>query len=133
MSDRSFLPRLLSWVLPARRLHHLGLLWLSRDTFAAARILLDAAARRCRRELDVRRLAAIRIQQLMLVVRSGADPEREAELCLEVERALCRIDRLESLEPPFETVEARLLLARWLDRPGSPDAAPEAESFAAAA
>jgi len=126
------LSHLLSWVVPAKRLHHGGLLWMGRDCHTVAAILLEAAAHRCRRELDVRRLAALRIQQLMLSVRSAREPEREVERCLEVERALCRIDRLESLEPPFERVEARLLLARWLVGPGDTGTA-EAAPLARAA
>jgi hypothetical protein len=106
---------------------------MSRDAYRVAAFLMEAAAHRCHRELDVRRLASIRIHQLMLIVRAGADREREVEQCLEVERALCRVDKLEWLEPPFELVESRLLLARWLDRPRVAAAAAEPLPVARAA
>jgi hypothetical protein len=40
---------------------------------------------------------------------------RMSPLSLEVDRALTRLDRIESPEPPFALVPAHVLLASWLE------------------
>ena len=75
--------------------------------------LFEAAAENYRRELDVEALARLRIHQMMARVLAGADPEAQAQNTLEIERRLCRIERIESPHPPFEMVDARSVLASW--------------------
>lgn len=76
--------------------------------------LFEAAALRYRADLAVEPLARLRTHQLMARVRALPHPDREPELILEVERLLNRLQRIESLTPPFELVEARSLHATWL-------------------
>lgn len=81
--------------------------------YALAARLFDAAARCYRRDLEVAALARLRVHELMAQVRSGADASRDAGWYLEIERRLCTLDEIETLEPPFARVDARELVASW--------------------
>lgn len=106
-------------------LHRAALREMTRGQWAAADRLFESAASRYRSDVEVEPLARLRVHQLMARVRSGSLPEPEsAQLVLEVDRRLCRLGRIESLEAPFTFVEARTLLASWL---------PDAEAPARAA
>jgi hypothetical protein len=96
------------------RLHHWGLRALHEGRYGEAELLFERAAAQYRRELGVERLARLRVHQLMGRVRALESPERQAELGIEVERLLARLERIESLEPPFPLVDASSLLATWL-------------------
>lgn len=95
-------------------LHRWALEAIHRGGYDAADRLFEAAASRYRVELAVEPLARLRVHQMIARVRALDNPERETELSLEVERLLTRLDRIESLEPPFELVDAGSLLATWL-------------------
>lgn len=113
----------------AEKLHRLALRALHDCRWHEAEVLFEAAARRCRRDLDVERLARVRVHQLMAQVLSGTWPGRDAEHCIEVEQRLTQLDYIESLKPPFALVEARTLLANWLGDVPSQEDEPESESF----
>jgi hypothetical protein len=118
-------------IFPGAMLHRWGLQALHRGAFDVADYLFERAASRYRSELAVEPLARLRAHQLIARVRSIENPERESRLCLEVERVLARLNRIEALEPPFAMVDARSLLATWIrstacgrtDEPAAGDAA----------
>lgn len=95
-------------------LHRAALGALHRGEWRLALRLFDAGGRAYRRELAVEPLARLRVHELIARVRSRPHPEREIDLCLEVERRLGLLGEIEALEPPFERVPARALLATWL-------------------
>ncbi len=95
------------------RLHHAALGAMAEEDFDTARGLFACAAEHYRREVAVEALARLRVHELIGRVRSQEEPGRETEMCLEVERRLTLLDRIESLEAPFEMRPARTLLANW--------------------
>jgi hypothetical protein len=100
-------------------LHRAALAAAHRKEPSWAARLFERAALRYRAELRVEPLARLRVHQEIVRLRalgSLADIER----CLEVERALTRLDRIETLEPPFDLVDARTLLATWHSPAGAP-------------
>ena len=109
------------------RLHRAALEALHRGDPQKAQLLLERAAIRYRRAVLVEPLARARVHQLIARARSGAD-HAEA-LGLEISRCLCRLDLIESLEPPYALIPARELLSRWLTDDSS--AATEGERRAA--
>uniref|UniRef100_A0A832I388 Tetratricopeptide repeat protein n=1 Tax=Eiseniibacteriota bacterium TaxID=2212470 RepID=A0A832I388_UNCEI len=94
-------------------LHRAALIAASRGRWGEADRLFERAAAAYRRDLRVEALACLRAHQLMAGLRCGARCDADGALALEVERRLARLGRIASPEPPFETVEARQLLARW--------------------
>lgn len=98
-------------------LHRWGLEAVAAREYAAAERLFEAGAERYRSELAVEPLARLRAHQLIGRVRAGSHLDGESEAILEVERVLSRLERIESLDPPFELIEAHALLATWLARP----------------
>jgi len=94
-------------------LHRAALLAMSRGSLEAAERLFERAAEHYRRDVMVEALARLRVHQLIARVRAGARPAQESAMALDVERRLCRLGQIESLEFPFEPVEARSLLGRW--------------------
>lgn len=100
------------FLVPAEHLHLAGL-----DAFAggkpeAAVRLFEAAALRYRRDLRTEALARVRVHQLMAAACAAGG--RLSPLSLEVDRALTKLDRIESPVPPFPLVAAHVLLASWL-------------------
>jgi hypothetical protein len=95
-------------------LHRAALFATHRGDHALAERLFERGGERYRDEIQVQPLARLRVHQeiarLCAVQASPRDPER----CLEVERALSRLERIESLEPPVELMDAQALLASWL-------------------
>ena len=101
-------------LLPGHLIHQAGL-WAARaGDFPRAERLFEAAARRYRAELDLVPLARLRVHQLMARVHAATHDGPDSERCLEVERRLQCLQRIESLAPPFPLVEASSLLATWL-------------------
>ncbi len=98
-------------------LHRSALLAAHAGRHERAERLFEAAAGRYRRDLEVEPLARLRVHQMMARVLAGRDPSSDAQRCLEVERRLVRLDRIESPHPPFTLVDARSVLASWI-RPG---------------
>jgi hypothetical protein len=92
-------------------LHRGALLAMSRGDLSTADRLFETAAAHYRREVMVEALARLRVHQLIARVRAGATPDEERTL--EIERRLCLLDQIESLEFPFARVDARTLLGRW--------------------
>jgi hypothetical protein len=107
-------------------LHHRALRAMHDGDFDLAELLFERAAAHYREEIAVEPLARLRAHQLIGRVRSLRDPGRASEWCLEAERLLSRLERIESLEPPFDLVDARSLLATWM-REGS--SWPEAQAI----
>ena len=101
---------------PGRLLHHAALWATWEGAFPEAERLFEAAALCYQSELDVVALARLRAHQAMArawtSVREGPDSER----CLDVERRLCRLERIEAPWPPFPLVDATSLLASWHNR-----------------
>ncbi len=112
--------RLLAALLPGipggARLHRAALGALHQGHLRAAAALFEHAALRYQREIAVEPLARVRVHQLIALARAGADAEGGENVALEIERRLCRLTQIESLEPPFALIEARALLASWMSR-----------------
>jgi hypothetical protein len=109
-------------------LHRAGLQAMHEADLDTAARLFACAAERYRAELRVEPLARLRVHELIARVRAqgGADPDPES--CIEVERMLSKLDRIEALEPPFELKPAHELIAHWLGeaatRAGAADSEP---------
>lgn len=101
------------WLFAGESLHLAGLHAFAAGEHAVADRLFEGAAARYRAALQTEPLARVRVHQLM--VRACAAGGRASPLSLEVDRALTRLDRIESPEPPFDLVPAHVLLASWLD------------------
>jgi hypothetical protein len=104
------------------RFHRAALEALHRGDPRKAHLLLERAAVRYRRGVIVEPLARARVHQLIARARLGTE-DSEA-LGLEIARCLCRLSRIESLDPPFSLIDARVLLAGLLAA-GSGAEAPE--------
>ena len=94
--------------------------------------LFEGAAMRYREALLTEPLARVRVHQLM--ARACAAGGWISPLSLEVDRALTRLERIESPDPPYALVPAHVLLASWLegvDAAADVDAAAGAERHAA--
>jgi hypothetical protein len=107
-------------------LHLAGLHALSAREHEAAIRLFEGAAVRYRAALDTEPLARVRVHQLM--ARACAAGGWLSPLSLEVDRALTRLDQIESPEAPFALVPAHVLLASWIE---SAEAAADSERRAA--
>ena len=94
-------------------LHLAGLHAFSAREHETAIRLFEGAALRYRETLDTEPLARVRVHQLM--ARACAAGGWISPLSLEVDRALTRLERIESPEPPFALVPAHVLLASWLE------------------
>jgi hypothetical protein len=101
-------------------LHLAGLRALSAQEYDTAIRLFEGAALRYREAVRTEALARVRVHQLM--ARACAAGGWISPLSLEVDRALTRLEWIESPEPPYELVPAHALLASWLA-----DAQPAAE------
>ncbi len=94
-------------------LHRAGLRALASRQYGTAVDLFEGAAESYRDRLMPEPLARARVHQLM--ARACAGGGRASPLSLEVDRALTRLERIESPAPPFEVVPAHVLLASWLE------------------
>lgn len=117
-------------LVPGRALHRLALQAAASGSAAGAAAAFSAAAYSYRRAWDVESLARLRVHEGMVTARLGRDPALEAEMLLGIVRGLNKLDRLESLEAPFEMRDARAVLSDWLA--GSETAAIVGEEQAAA-
>lgn len=116
MPDRSYFAiRALALATRGAVLHRWGLEALHAGRFETAAMMFEAAVRRYRHELAVEPMARLRVHELMGQVLSGTEPALAAQRCLEVERRLCQLDRIESLGSPHDLVDAHSLLGNWLD------------------
>jgi hypothetical protein len=93
-------------------LHLAGLHALSAREYETAIGLFEGAALRYREAVKTEALARVRVHQLM--ARACAAGGWISPLSLEVDRALTRLERIESPEAPFALVPAHVLLASWL-------------------
>ena len=107
-------------------LHLAGLHAFSVREYETAVLLFEGAAMRYREAVKTEALARVRVHQLM--ARACAAGGWISPLSLEVDRALTRLEWIESPEPPFDLVPAHVLLASWL---GSAEAAVDEERRAA--
>jgi hypothetical protein len=108
-------------IFSGEQLHHAGLHAFACGEHESAARLFERAALRYRRELRTEALARVRVHQLMATACAaggGVSP-----LSLEVDRALTRIERIESPVPPFPLVASHVLLASWLSGTEAEDAA----------
>ncbi len=113
LAERSPVP------IAGRTLHRAGLHALAGGHPMHADRLFECAARSYRRDLDVERLARLRVHQSIARYRAGGPLAGGEEASLGIERALCRLGRIESLVSPFELVDARRLLAHWMSDHGA--------------
>jgi len=114
------------WLFGGEQLHRAGLHAFAAGAPETAVRLFEGAARRYRADLKTEPLARVRVHQLMAGALAGGG--RMSPLSLEVDRALTRLDRIESPVPPFPLVPAHVLLASWLQ---DADSAVDAERLAA--
>lgn len=110
------------WLFAGADLHRAGLMAHAGGDYEWAVRLFELAALRYRDELRTEPLARVRVHQLM--ARACAAGGGISPLSLEVDRALARLESIESPSPPFALVPAHELLASWLD-PGAPADTPE--------
>jgi hypothetical protein len=101
----------------ARALHVAALHAMRGEAWPAAEQLFERAAARYRVDVSVESLARLRVHQLIGRLRAVAGSAREESLRLEAEQRLARLDRIESLDPPFDLVPAVHLAARMHVRP----------------
>ena len=114
------------WLFVGEHLHLAGLHAFSTGDHETAIRLFEGAAARYREDLRTEALARVRVHQLMASACIAGG--RMSPLSLEVDRALTRLDRIESPEPPFALVPAHVLLASWLE---DAETATQAERLAA--
>ena len=98
-------------------LHLAGLHAYSAGEHETAIRLFEGAAARYREALETESLARVRVHQLM--ARACVAGGWSSPLSLDVDRALTRLERIESPEPPFALVPAHVLLASWLASAGA--------------
>ncbi|HKQ56578.1 MAG TPA: hypothetical protein VJY35_01805 [Candidatus Eisenbacteria bacterium] len=96
----------------ARALHVAALHAVRAQAWPVAEQLFERAAARYRVDVSVESLARLRVHQLIGRLRAAAGSAREESLRLEAEQRLARLDRIESLDPPFALVPAVHLAAR---------------------
>jgi hypothetical protein len=101
------------WLFAGEDLHHAGLHALAAADYGPAAELFECAAERYRHDLRTEALARVRVHQLM--ARACAAGGRMSPLSLEADRALARLDRIESPVFPFPLMPAHVLLASWLE------------------
>jgi hypothetical protein len=101
-------------VMPGALIHRAALRALHAGAFALADALFERAADRYRLDLEVEPLARLRVHQAIARVHATGHPARDPDACLDIEQRLARLQRIESLEPPFELVPASRLLATWI-------------------
>jgi hypothetical protein len=111
---------------PARALHIAALHALRAGAWSTAEALFERTAARYRADIAVEPLARLRVHQLIARLRAAVGSAREESLRLEAEQRLARLDRIESLEPPFDLVPAVQLAGRMLAAPASPPALDQA-------
>ncbi len=114
------------------RFHRAALAAAAGGDAESANGLFELAVACYRREWRVEPLARLRVHQAIVRLKAGLIADPTGEEALEVERRLTRLTRIESLEPPFELIDARQMLASWTATTQSGDAEPvERESLAA--
>lgn len=118
------LARITPGLVPAATLHRRALAACAAGRFVDAEQWFEAAADGYRRSWQVEPMARLRVHQRMARTRAIGDPVREAEAMLEIVRALNRLDRLESMQAPFELMDAREVLSNWLTESAPADGAP---------
>jgi hypothetical protein len=101
---------------PGRLLHEAALWAAWEGAFPEADRLFEAAARCYQAELDVVPLARLRAHQAMARARTSPREGPDSQRCLDVERRLCRLERIQAPWPPFPLVDATSLLASWHER-----------------
>ena len=107
--------RLLPDLASGRALHRRALAAHAAGADAHAERCFEAAAVLYRHDLEVEALARLRVHQLMARARARHSVEGEGVAMIEIVRRLNRLDRLESLQAPFEQVDARTVLAQWIE------------------
>lgn len=93
------------------QLHRAGLAAFHGADYMVSDLLMEHAAERYREDLEMEALARLRTHQMILHVFAGR--LRDSQSTLEVDRRLSRLDRIESLAPPFASIPAHELIARW--------------------
>ncbi|MBI1796890.1 MAG: hypothetical protein HY076_03040 [Candidatus Eisenbacteria bacterium] len=101
-------------VVPGTLLHRAALRAMHAGAYPLADALFERAADRYRLDLEVERLARLRVHQSMARALATGDPTRDPAACLEIEQRLARLQSIESLEPPFDVLPASRLLATWI-------------------
>jgi hypothetical protein len=95
------------------QLHHAALIAFHRADYTVCDQLLERAAERYREDLAMEALARLRTHQMILHVHAGR--LRDTQATLEVDRRLSRLERIETLCPPFASVPAHQLIGHWRD------------------
>jgi hypothetical protein len=93
-----------------------------------AMLLFEEAASRFREEESVERLARLRAHQLMVKYRTEGSAIEKARIVEEVVLRLSKLREIESLEPPFELLDARAVLRNWMEEKSFVIGASSAES-----
>jgi hypothetical protein len=109
-------------------LHHVALKAAFQRRFELAETLFEAAATRYRRDLDIPRLARLRVHQLIARARDcqARDHDAVLELAVEIERRLRSLDDIEDLSPPFALIGPAEMLAEFREASSESEPLPAA-------
>lgn len=111
--------RLRPGLVPGARLHHAALDAAASGRWEQVPTWVAAAAEAYRIEMAVEPLARLRVHELMFSVRRPGGDAREGDVMQEIVRRVNRLDTLETLAPPHERMDARVVLAHWVgEAPG---------------
>lgn len=85
------------------------------EDYEKAMELFEEAAERYREDESVERLARLRAHQLMVKYRTEENTIEKERIVEEVVLRLSKLREIESLEPPFELLDARGVLRNWME------------------
>jgi hypothetical protein len=111
----AILKRLREKVKSAEAVHLKALKCAHSGEYRKAVALFEDAAGRLREEESVERLARLRAHQLMVKYKNEESPTEKARIVEEVVLRLSKLREIESLEPPFELLDARAVLRSWME------------------
>ncbi len=111
----AILKRLREKVKSGETLHLRALKSAQTEDYDEAAELFEEAASRYREQESVERLARLRAHQLMVKYRTECSAAEKARIVEEVVLRLSKLREIESLEPPFELLDARAVLRNWME------------------
>ncbi|KPJ59925.1 MAG: hypothetical protein AMJ46_09135 [Latescibacteria bacterium DG_63] len=126
----AILKRLRKKVKSGESLHIKALKAAELTEYERAMELFEEAAGRYREEESVERLARLRAHQLMVKYRTEESTIEKEKIVEEVVLRLSKLREIESLEPPFELLDARAVLRSWMEEKTFVIGASSAESSA---
>ncbi|UCF77666.1 MAG: hypothetical protein JSW03_05985 [Candidatus Eiseniibacteriota bacterium] len=111
----AILKRLREKVKSGEVLHMKALRSAQLEQYDRAMEFFEEAAARFREQESVERLARLRAHQLMVKYRIEESTIEKERIVEEVVLRLSKLREIESLEPPFELLDARAVLRSWME------------------